>query len=281
MRGQQQMSTIVVFVLIVLVLALSVGLAILFKDVIWQTTNSVDCAAQVKAHAVIVRTSNELKAPDIKCPTQRVIVKGEDEAKKEIAQQMKTCWDMWGKGQMQLFGEQEGIYCHICGTVRVEDAPAVRGLPAYLQAHNASKNMSYATYLTGQKSGTYYTETQFQQAAQASIATDKPIGVIFYYVKGNEWYKQMWNSINRPGTSTAVGTVGGAYVAGGIVSALPLSLGPQVIVVLAGATAGAATGLIASVYGRATNSYMAAVVVRPLSEQDVKELGCQYAFAES
>lgn len=239
------------------------------------------CASQVLAHSVAVRESREAAAPTITCPTRRVTLEADAsvrERQEEVAKQMARCWKVWGRGELALFGEEEGVYCHVCATIRLEDGKDLSGVPAFLDSAKYNKTHTYAQFMAARETGTYFDEETFPDATTLAFPGDTPIGVLFVYAKGNEWYRDAYNTIIANPRLGALSGATAGYLTMGAVTA-PLGVGNPISFVAryAGAVAGAEAGFLMALRDRAPNSFFAGVVVRPLAEGDLETLGCLYA----
>jgi hypothetical protein len=296
-RAQHPVNAVFILIVAVLVIMLSITLVIAFNKFFAQQEEDAPCAAAIVSHAAIVQYTGGKSAPEITCPTSRVVLKGSDEQiKAGIAKQMKRCWDLWGKGQYELFGrdasgqEREGMYCHMCSVVTVEGGPVIKEFPQYLDTTNAAKGLTYSQYLSGVKSGTYFDDQAFaDKTGDGALQTQKPVAIIFVHSKGLEGYKRFYNQVvGDTATSAGAGAVGGVAAGAGVVymigaaasaTGVGIPLGLAIIggstIVLGGTVAGAGTGTALSIWGTADAGTMSAVVVRPVGE-DASVLGCQY-----
>lgn len=260
---------------------LAIGIIRIIKNQYDVLDDDLACGAQVMAHSALVSKSGEMTAPTISCPTQRVILdRGVSISQKNdvIAKEMARCWAIWGEGELRLFGDAEGVYCHVCSTVHVEDESSVLGLPQYLDAMTYEGERTYAQYLMGATSGTFFSDAQSPLSSQLEVSGTDPVGVIFFYVKGNEWYRDVWNVFAaNPSVSATIGASTGYMIVGSVAAASGLFFPVAHFAGLAGAGAGGTAGAMLGPKTIAKNSFMSAVVVRPLNEKNIEELGCQYA----
>jgi len=256
-------------IVLVLVLLLSTGLIIVLRNSMSSSDDS-DCKQQVIASSLAVKYSKNLGAPTIKCPT-KLLSATADNANQVIADQMKRCWDIFGKGQLPLFGDKGGVYCHICSSISVDNP--VSGLGEYMDKHQATDTQTYSQFLTLTTTGDYFKNVKDKDGkslAPVVFPQDKPIGVIFYYAKGQTFLQSFYNDVfGQPGTGMAVGVFG--------VGALAATAGAGVPMIIVLGTGGGVVGGTASIFTRNDYSTMAMVYARPMTEADIKSLGCQYA----
>jgi hypothetical protein len=288
---------VLAFALLTVVLVFGSTIFIVLSKMYESTERELDCVSQIRTHAAAVRVLKELKAPPITCPTKKVPVKEGEDPRAVIAKEMKRCWDMWGNGKTRLFGEELGMYCHVCSMVHVPSGDEVVGLQEYLARTQipskipGTSALTYAQYLSGVRDGEYFDNEDFKKAAAASMPTSAPIGVVFYYIKGIEWQQRFYNQIANPVSLGVAGSVGGGVVAGlvafGTVAAasgvgLPVGIVSYAVagvVTVGGMLAGAYFGAWEGVASRYDIDYMAMIIVRPLTDEDIRMLGCTYAPA--
>jgi hypothetical protein len=249
------------------------------------------CKAEVLSHAKIAQATSGTSQPTIHCPTKRVVVnvKSEDLAKQAIAEQMKRCWSIWGAGQLDLFGKNEGSYCHVCSMVTVKGVGEVHDFTAYLDEAKATDTLTYTEYLSGERTGSFFNGTEFKDTTP-TFTTEQPVAVIFFYGKGlqsSDKFRNMMLGNARVSTAAGgaagaligaaagkaiivIGTAAGATGVGLPVTAIAWTVGGGITV------AGMGAGLLASTHGTASPDTIAAVVARPYTEDGLKDLGCQY-----
>ena len=276
------------------ILAVTILVAIIIIKALRTTSDNLDtdaaCVAQITAHSAIVRVTKEISSPSITCPTRVISLEttDEDTVKAKLASEMLKCWNTWGRGEQKLFGSQERVYCHVCSMVAVQGVSSITGFSTYLDTTEVKDGMTYSALLQGKKSGTYFSDTEAKKAALASFPTDKPVGVVFMYAKGKTSMEKVQTVLlGNPAAGATVGAVGGAaigYFAAGAIISLTGAGTVAGIVMMAGAmTVGAGTGAGAGFLGslklRPDSSYMSLVVVRPLTTEQISNLGCDYAPA--
>jgi len=271
-----------------MVVIVSILVFLSLKDVYEKTEENARCSSQIRAHATMVSFTSDLKTPKIVCPTEVVLIPPNDDPNPILAQQMKRCWDTWGKGQLQLFGREEGLYCHVCSMSYIAGGE-VRGFDTYLDEQKISPlGDTYTGYFTGAVSGAKFVDDARPGSVSVLPATD-PIAVIYYHAKGQDGIDKVYNAVvGTPRRTTIVAAVAGAIIGGVAVFAAVPSGGGSLIAgavlvgkvttgVVAGAAAGGSGGFFASLFGREDLDSMSAIVVRPLNVQNVSALGCTYA----
>lgn len=287
------------------IVGLVITLLVLFAIVLYARnsffidTDSQVCASQIRGHSALATVSRGEIAPQLNCPTEIVSQQVTDnaEANSLLAEQMVKCWGQWGRGEISLFGRQEGTYCHVCSMITMSGVDEVRGLPAYLDQTQYRKGLTYAQYLAGIETGTVFDEQAHAEASTVSLPATEPLGVVFYHAKGLTGMERAYSVlVGSPARATLVGVVAGgtagaagaagiATVATGVIGtvvggtvALPVTVvvGGTALLTVAGATVGSALGLTAS-FQKPELSTMSIVVVRPLNQAEITQLGCQYA----
>ena len=123
-RGQSINYVILYLVIIGLIIAFLYFFDRFGKTVEGSTPAEI-CKSSVKIQASQHMGDLYVDSP-IQCPTQQVIIETEDkeEIMKELADDMFECWDMFGRGKLNLFPHIEGTtinYCVICHHITFEN----------------------------------------------------------------------------------------------------------------------------------------------------------------
>ncbi|MDD9953870.1 MAG: hypothetical protein OXR66_06055 [Candidatus Woesearchaeota archaeon] len=281
-------------VLLGVCLLVLIGVTVVLFDLWYVAEEDLDCSSQIRAHAAVVKLTAEQKQLNIKCPTKRFPLVEEHE--KWLARHMRQCWDMWGNGELQLFGTNDGMYCHVCSVHTIENIPKMENFHIFLQNTTMEgATVTYEEYLSGTLRGSHFAKEDIPANAEAEFLAEDPVGVIFYHAKGQSGMEKLWNHfIPDPVTGTAVGAgLGGA--AGGVafakfgavfvgIVAAPAWVPSAAATGIAAGTAigtgvvlGGGAGLTSSILLRAELDTASVVVARSLSEETVKKLGCTYA----
>ncbi len=135
---------------------------------IWKT----ECKTSVESN-IRFRLFSWTFSEDIRCPTQDITIKdnldnkkGQNAAKKEISKYMDVCWDIYGKGDLELFTD-ENTYCAICAIFDFEDKDKeIKGL--------IGEDIIYLN----------------------PISSNKVYGVIFIYAKGEQEIGEFKNNFD-------------------------------------------------------------------------------------
>lgn len=287
----------------VIIIAMTVSWVwpVLFTDPLEEQT----CAAQVIAHQKIAEASKGDTAPPISCPTR--VVNVSDESDREvlytIAEEIKWCWDTWGKGEFTLF-DQDGTYCHMCSVISFEEQRTVPGLFEYLYTTDVRPGVSYVDYFTPNHVGDRFTDDEFIQELRRSplagrdvLGSDMSHVVLFYHVRGEEQLLAWMDGLDQDsagalGTGAVTGLVLGYAAEAGTVAALSAlglcATGVGCLVVGGvGALAGVSTGLLTG-SGASFLTYFltndppesfSSVIFRPLTPEQIGDLRCERSFA--
>lgn len=107
---------------IVIFLACLLSILYLYNYIFNSTDTLVadqNCQSSIKAYlasTTIVGAPKDITKID--CPVREVKItsSNKDIERKQIANTMKYCWELWGNGQYDSF-EAEGTYCHVCALI--------------------------------------------------------------------------------------------------------------------------------------------------------------------
>ncbi|MFW6311947.1 MAG: hypothetical protein ACOC1K_06910 [Nanoarchaeota archaeon] len=288
--------------LIIIMLVLSIVLVFVNKwqDATNDAARATNCKASVKANAALHLKGVELskRINEVNCPTQEIVIekKTEDEEiKRIIADSMAECWDMYGEGKLELFGD-EGIYCAVCSYIEFEEKDKeIEGFYEYLQKQKMSNSkLTYQEFLQG-----YETEiikedlenldtSEFDNLADTTtLSTNQNLSTIFLYAKGEKYYKQVYERLMTPSGAMTVGMGSVSLVSGGIAAGLAIiGSGGSILVLATGAAI--ISGIVA--VGSAVYNYfftdgvnaqwMSFVVLKEYNQNELEKLGCTYAPAK-
>ena len=257
----------------------------MIDDVFERTEEDAKCEGQIRAHAAIAQFTSDLKSMKVVCPSTVHHLDENDDVKAVLAEELKTCWDTWGEGKLQLFGKEEAYHCHVCSVVYSPDK-TLENFPQYLDQHSIRPfGPTYGEYLQGTISGTKFTPEDIPETATVSMDSTLPLGVIYFYAKGHTNINRLKNQVlGEPQQGMIRGAGVGAVVAAGgitILSAVgaPFTGGTTVLIGAAflGGTAGAGGGFLASLFLRADLDTVQGAVIRPMSIDEIEKLGCTYA----
>jgi len=267
-------EVIVLISVFFMVVIVGIVLIIRFLGGYTQVSPDIDCASQVLANARVSTISKGYANPDINCPTKEIVLQGADEnlLKRTLAEEMATCWSVWGKGKYTLFTDDDITFCHVCATVQADGVENLDSFPSYLAQNKIDGDQSYLEYISGQLQGDYFTKDDFKSVSTYNMPTDQLMGVFFYYAKGHSTFENFMNSVFSNPKS---GAAWGAAVGVGVASVVSAGTIPTGVIVLGGGVVGGASGFLL----HEPASSVSMVVVRPLTADGIKDLGCMYAPA--
>ncbi|MBW3022510.1 hypothetical protein KY308_00210 [Candidatus Woesearchaeota archaeon] len=222
----------------------------------------------------------------VECPTLNIKIAGDPSIekqagimKKEIADLMAETWDVFGRGELNLFSSS-GVYCMPYGIIDFENKKGeIKDFAKYLAtAQVPLSGKDYLAYLTNGELGN--SETYLLSDTGKVINTSRDYAVVFIYARElgaiNNWINFLGGGESQQGSQVA-GTIG-VGVLGAEVGALGVVLiGGGPVTITLGAVAAGVTATYAAVFGGEPPEWYAMVVLTPYdSEDSLKELGCQY-----
>jgi hypothetical protein len=220
------------------------------------------CAEAVREASFVNQVYGRDFAVDIKkCPTEHITIDGDKlqteqdkKAKKILAESMRTCWQQWGSGELDLFKES-GTYCHLCTTVHFENIAPINDFNQFLEDKDQLVGgRTYKEILTGYVSEDSPVQPIKFGTQSIHIDTSKDYAVLFWYEKEKD-AKDIYQTIlgerlgspaRAAGVATAIGVYGGYQLsAAGVALGLGTIASGGFIVGVAG-VAGVMTFMIAS-----------------------------------
>ena len=229
---------------------------------------------------------------NIECPARKVIInnKKEAQARFEIAEELRKCWDNFGQGKLDLF-DQEGTFCAVCSTIDFTKKGTLGSLSDYLVKTEIPppnpKRLSYMDFITGSQSPTfinYYDDplkfNKDDPHLENEIDTSQRYAVLFVYAKGLYWVNQVKQGLG--------GNVKASLIGGGIVGGVAGSAAGFTAAILIGSNpVGWAVGALFAVGTGIYTAYqiftagekpefMAVTFLKPYTNTEFKDLGCQY-----
>lgn len=269
------------------------------------TLENADCTAQITSHSLIAKLGRKVYLP-INCPTTEKHYDAsatQEEIRHDIAEEFRLCANRWRlKDGLELFPE-EGIYCHYCSYIdfRETNQPLTK-LYQYL-ATKKPKN-SKKTYLdlispeltqdAEQELADVLTRLSLQPGDKTILMQDSyppntEYALLHVYAKGDASLKKikeylLWR--------TTVGKLAGAsglalgVVATGVSGVAAITILGTPVGWAIGIGVGAGVLVYSSVQALAYFFTPAAepehaqfIFFTPLDKENIKNIGCQYAFA--
>lgn len=294
-------------VIFVVVLLAVIGVYLAIKAAIVKMSERESCITSISTHVALVSITRDNIATYVKCPTEKITIEKktkELDAKRELAESMRRCWKNWGEGTYTLFKE-EGIYCHVCSHITFEDkTKEYRDYEDYLMyTPMEGEKISYFMYFNSIKEGDATRifkdeETKALWNKQSfDINTNNDYATIFVYVKGRDTIRNWLYTVGAGKSAQYVGgallatgwfagIAAGTIAAGAGISATGIGLPVGIIVTAAGGILFAG-GYLWEKFSKdfdlkvVPESHFAGVVLLPLTEGSLENLGCQYAYAET
>ncbi len=248
-----------------------------------------NCAAQVRQHSTSVQIakyasadSDEIKerlSVDINCPTDQVTIDGTgDEVKQELAEEMVTCYNRWGRGRLELFSKDNAVYCHVCDIVEFEKDQEITDFANYLANHPLGGEKTYHERLLPFATKNFEEVAgDIESADYPTINTEERYGIIYRHVKGKDAIlgvigeDTQRNSILFGGVTA--GAVGGALVCSwtGLGAFMCAKIGGSI-----GAGGGLwGAGQLISAIDFKGQQRLAQTGLVPYDNESISELGCQ------
>ncbi len=223
---------------------------------------------------------------DIKCYTEYLEYSETDEMKikKIIADKMVECWDIYGRGKMELFETEDNNYCVVCSRLSFKEATELEGFTLFLNNNIAPlKKMSYLEYLAEVDISSYedsgFEESEF--IGYDVLPVHEPLAVMFTMGKNanpDSWWGLEGTKLTTTGGGTAIGTAAGIVGAAvAIVAGVSISLPLVVAAVVVGGAGGGTLGYFAG--ASRTADWNANVAVWPYDR--IGELDCTYIEGKS
>jgi hypothetical protein len=128
---------------------------------------------------------------DLKCETEYINFKEQDDEaiQKEVADQMVDCWDLYGRGQLELFDTKDNTYCVVCSRLSFTKKTEIPHFSVFLNTNIAPyKQETYMEYFTGLKVDNFQ-QTVYENSDLSgydNLSTKEPLAVMF--VMGKDAY---------------------------------------------------------------------------------------------
>lgn len=264
-----------------------------------KSADTTTCRASVKAH-----TSGQFKdigfvADELKCPTQYPVIKArtEEEIKYAIADEMKRCWDDFGRGRLELF-DDEAIFCSVCSVMEFQKKGVViEDFTEWLsetEIPELARNGTYLSYMDyfanyeSMEAGGVIDEARQEVADKnqgqlsPDLSTDELYSVVFVYIKGKHWIAEYKKTTGSRLTSSLVAG-GGMGIAAGGATVVALSLVPGVnlgvwTLLGLGSTIGLTTGTVTTweaFFAKETPDVISMVLLKKHNETELLDLACE------
>jgi len=229
---------------------------------------------------------------DIKCPTQELKITSQDpeKIKYQMAKAMYDCWDQFAQGKLNLFGDEETIYCNICHLITFKHKnQEITGFQEYL-ATKAIPGKGGITYLdfimnyeTPNSAGVIpeMDESQQESFNEGIIDTSKTYATIFAYAKGQDQMTKIKNHLSGSTTPGEIGIAVGATAAGTvmviILASNPIGWGVAAVAIIVGTIVYATTQLITFFFSTDNVPEWASFIIfKEYDAESLDSIGCEY-----
>lgn len=215
--------------ILVIILTLAILFVLMaFQSKLFASMNSGStkqiCKQSVLAHD-FTKFGKVAMNTEIKCPTQEIKIKtkNQEKAKYQLAKAMYDCWDQFARGEANLFGDKETIYCSICHIISFKHQnKELEGFSEYLTTKKVpgGNGITYIEYLMN-----YDTPRAHEVAPETGdpntfagdfLDTSKTYSTIFLYAKGDDNMKMIAEHFKGQTTAGKTGWIAAGVGAGGI-----------------------------------------------------------------
>ena len=228
---------------------------------------------------------------DIKCPTQELHIKTRDHnvAKQNIAKAMYDCWDQFAQGKLNLFGDEETIYCSICHIITFRHKnKEILGFANYLATQKIPMKGGityldfFMNYETPQSEGVIpeMDESQQESFNEGIIDTSKTYATIFAYAKGKDQMEKIQRHLSGSTTAGEIGIAVGVTAAGTVIVIIlasnPIGWVVAGVALVVGAVVYAATQVITFFFSPDNEPEWASFILfKEYNNASLNEIGCE------
>lgn len=284
-RSKLVEGIIVLFVAIILI-----GAIAMIYNGMKSTSLNTKCKRSVDAYAKLIELNVPAKEASIECPANKVKLSGtEDEMKKQIAEEMRTCWNNYGEGKKRLF-RGKGTFCSVCAIINTDSDTSVTSFPAYLtKTYVPGEEYTYLEYIADFKTENAQDAVdEYNNAVSRANANDnlnfkkgENYAVIYVHINDYDTFKNFVNFAKVSATGISIGAVGGALAGAGVAV---VWTGAGTIPGIGLIAAGAVTWTFGTVYAVVENyfnsldfDHYSEVLLRSYNSNTLKdELKCDY-----
>jgi len=291
MKNKAQISTLKALIIsLAFVIILLAFISLKLYPSMKEASRLAACKSSVETNA-----RSHLSALDfsknIECPTKEITIKTKEqqEIKKKIADEMVECWDIFKKGEANLFENKDAMFCSICSRIDFKNKYLeVKGFSKFLaETKKPNSDKTYLEYLARYETGNAAKVLKEQKTnynfEQESFPTDKTYMVTFVYAKGKDSIKKLSNFLSAKTTAAKIGytAAGISAAAGGIgvgLAAIGILSNPVGWAIGIGAGIVSIGSLITSYFLDPTNvpEWIALVVFTEYTGENLEEIGCEY-----
>lgn len=216
----------VVFIIVIIFLAVAYAFAGNIGNRTIDVIQNGACEREVISHIFTKEASYGKNLKPIRCETvnQTIVSKNVEEIKFLMAEDMKSCWKTWKKGQADLYGA-EVTDCRVCYLLDFEEKNIlINDFQLFLSRTNMpSVDYTYLQYFISETENEEFSADKAREEKallqmQSSFKTDSKKAVIFYYTKNQnkilETTELLDTAANNIGMGSALGFIGGAIDSG-------------------------------------------------------------------
>ena len=265
------------------------------------TISTTQCYQSVRQQAFL-NTNVRFFTTGLKCPLNLVDIPStasKDDIKPILADEMLNCWENFGSGELELFKEPTGKFCHICSHIIVpakgielKGTDFLSFLEEPVQSTNpqrSGKTYAQLLYPKVQNAEKYFSDDQMAELRKSDVAiidTDKnkDYAMVFWYVKGRSAMENFYAKADAatPGLKMAGAGIGLLYIGGKIIATAGIAIASFVgwPIALVGGSVFLGGGWIAYIlgdYAREPPSWMANTYIVPYDKDTLSSLGCEIA----
>lgn len=199
-KSKKAMSAVMIALVSAVIFALGIiAVLYLFQGIAKaseQNTYITTCKASVASYARVGAISipgakGEAEESTINCPTRYVTIDSDTDRnmKRDIANLMVECFDIYGRGEVKLFKAQDMKFCAICSVFEFEDKKTqLENLPSFMKTEKSpvrvkGRSLTYSEFLTGVLTGPEAVEEAKIEEVSA-LSGDKKYAIIFSYFSG-------------------------------------------------------------------------------------------------
>jgi hypothetical protein len=262
---------------------------ILFEGINKDTEKKL-CSSSVYANHLMHVKGVSISSDDINCPTEYYTEnsKKPEEIKRNIAQKMVDCWDVYGKGEYKLFSEDQ-VYCSICTVIDFKHKDInVGNLEEFMaNAYPDKKKVTFMDYLLGYETleaKKYINDKNIFDKTDSKldnqINTNQKYSIVYVHAKGRTGFSELKDFFGGPKTSSVIFGIGAGGIGTGAVTVLPIILfGSNPVGWVAGATIGLVVGGYVgfkTFFTGEDDHHLAFILLKEHSLTEFDDLKCHY-----
>lgn len=179
-------------IIVLVVLVICFGL--LYQYMNKSSEKSIDekCRLSVVSYSNLLTRGFPVRTDQIHCPVKDIVLKGDDSDKRVLAEEMKQCWQNFGKGELSLF-EGNHLFCSVCARVSSEKEVKIDNFEQYLRNNVVrGKDYTYLNYLSNFRDvaddaafdGYKINEIDQFPDSTLKISDADRYGILFIYARG-------------------------------------------------------------------------------------------------